>query len=152
MASRSSHPKTGLVVPSLYKALNQDVNIRTPKSCTVLKESLNTYLIMPPVTMPRWGSFQVLNKSWISSSRWACAHTKLAYFVISGQSWEATTCITIFSMLKLGAIQNFLVEVFRFSNAYSSYRWTRIISVFWMSNISSKNYCWNVTDQRNPPT
>jgi len=46
---------------------------------------------MPPLTVPRTGSCQVLYKSCISSCRWAWAHTKPAYFVTSGQSWDATT-------------------------------------------------------------
>lgn len=59
---------------------------------------INMYLIMPPVTVPPLGSCQVLYKSWISSCRWGWAHTKPAYFVTSGQSWEATTCTKVVGM------------------------------------------------------
>lgn len=57
--------------------------------------SVSNYLIIPPLMMPQWGSFQHLKRSWISSSRWGWAHTNPAYFVTSGQSWDATTWITI---------------------------------------------------------
>lgn len=60
-----------------------------------------TNLIMPPVTMPLSGSCQVLNKSWISSCRWGWAHTKPVYFVTSGQSCEATTCVAVVIMARI---------------------------------------------------
>ena len=57
-----------------------------------LREVKFLYLIMPPLTVPRTGSCHVLYKSCMSSCLWAWAQTSPAYFVTSGQSWEATTC------------------------------------------------------------
>ena len=51
------------------------------------------YRIIPPLTKPRTGSCHILYKSCMSSCLWAWAHTKPAYFVSSGQSWDATTYV-----------------------------------------------------------
>lgn len=132
-----------------------------------------SYLIMPPVTVPLVGSCQVLNKSWMSSCRWAWALTKPAYLVTSGQSWDATTYIwleisdkinTQLSLLwgagekgkeERGRGERFCVWQISWSAfreiSYSGNRWAWILPRVGMRNISAKYYSWPVTNKRYTP-
>lgn len=79
-------------IPARYKARKHKYKKYIKNSTEQNRTSKpRMHLIMPPLTVPRTGSCHVLYKSCMSSCRWACAHTSPAYFVTSGQSWDATT-------------------------------------------------------------